>query len=239
MARYASLFVGLYVLAQAAAAQQAEIWLQPDTVYYQKRAYFYVRVMVDEHLTGAKVFHFDFTFDPAVAVVPPDSVRLGSFFAGIEEDTITVMYTNLLPDSTHLQVDIACLRDSAVLYGPGELLILPVKPIGFGETDITLSNVLIFDRFNQPIPTLVLNPTYVRICQFVGDVNADNAIDIADIVYMVEYMFEGGPAPIPSVWSANFNCDASPLDIADLVDYVTWAFQGGPWLCTPPCAEEH
>ena len=30
-----------------------------------------------------------------------------------------------------------------------------------------------------------------------ADVNADGATDIADLVYLVDYMFNAGPAPLP------------------------------------------
>jgi len=158
-------------------------------------------------------------------------------FDGISEDSVTVLFSQLWADSAHLEVDIAYLRDSASLDGPGELLILPITPTGFGITEIQLTEVLVFDRFNQEIPITIGNHGWARICQYVGDSNADNAIDIADIVYTVMYMFQEGPEPIPSVWSANFNCDSSPLDIADLVAQVMWMFQNGPWLCYPPCFE--
>jgi len=64
----------------------------------------------------------------------------------------------------------------------------------------------------------------------VGDVNADGqAADIADLVYLVAWMFSGGPAPIP-MDSGDVNCDggAQP-DIADLVYMIAYMFSGGPW----------
>ena len=239
MKKSITILIVLLVLSAAVQSQPAELWMEPDTVYYQNSECFYLHTYVGSGLTGAKVFHFELTFDPAVVVSSADSVSLASMFAGIEDDSITVMFTKLWDDSTRLEVDIAYLRDSATLDGPGEIMIVPVLPTGFGQTDIQITDVLVFDRFNQQIPIDVLGSTYARICQFVGDVNMDNSIDIADLVYVVEYMFEGGPEPMPSVWSANFNCDESPVDIADLVAFVGWMFNGEPYPCDPPCVSDH
>ncbi len=238
--RMSLLLLMVLLVASAVAAQNAQVWLEPDTVYYQKRAYFYERVLCDAGLVGAKTLHLDIAFDPNVALAPEDSARLGSMFDGINEDTVTVLFSHLWSDLTelHLSVDIAYLTDSATFDGPGELLVLPMSPTGYGATDIVIEEVLVYDRFNQQIPVEVSGASWARICQFVGDVDADDDIDIVDLVYVVEYMFQGGPEPIPSVWVANFNCDNSPLDIADLVAMVNWMFQSGPWLCDPPCAFE-
>jgi hypothetical protein len=54
-------------------------------------------------------------------------------------------------------------------------------------------------------------------------------IDIADLVYLVTYMFQDGPEPIPFE-SGNINC-AGGIDISDLVYLVTYMFQDGPEPC--------
>jgi hypothetical protein len=218
-------------------SETAGIWMEPDTVYYQHSEAFYLNTYCDSDLVGAKVFHFELTFDPSVVVLPADSVSLGSMFAGLEDDS-TVLFTQLWINPTHLEIDIAYLSDSATLSGPGEIMVLPAVPTGFGQTDIQITEVLIFDRYNQQIPASPVGSTYARICQFVGDVNQSNNIDISDLVYVVDYMFNGGPVPLPSVWSANFNCDESAIDISDLVAFVDWMFTQGPFICDPPCVPE-
>jgi hypothetical protein len=64
-----------------------------------------------------------------------------------------------------------------------------------------------------------------------GDLNFDGSVDISDLIYFVNYLFSGGPAPQPVEQSADFNCSGDD-DIADLVAMVTYMFQGGP---PPPC----
>jgi hypothetical protein len=221
-----------------AGAQPAEVWIQPDTVYHQNNAFFRISLQCDDNLIEAKSFHVQLSINPAVLYVPADSVLLGSMFDGINEDSITVMFTQLWDDSTHLEVDIAFLRDSATIDGPGELLIFPVTPTGIGVTDVQITELMVFDRFNQEIPVTVRNDGWIRVCQYVGDIDANASIDIVDLVYLVEYMFQGGPLPIPNKWVGDFNCDGKGIDITDLIGMVMWMFQGGPWLCNPPCFEE-
>ncbi|MFH1687246.1 MAG: S8 family serine peptidase [bacterium] len=59
-----------------------------------------------------------------------------------------------------------------------------------------------------------------------GDVNGDGEIDIADLVYLVNYMFNSGPAPVTPEAG---NIDGmGNIDIADLVYLVNYMFNGGP-----------
>ena len=73
---------------------------------------------------------------------------------------------------------------------------------------------------------LVTNPstTFASIC---GDINGDNTgPDIADLVYFVEYMFQGGPPPL-EMFTADVNADGA-VDVGDLVYMVEYSFSGGP-----------
>lgn len=67
-------------------------------------------------------------------------------------------------------------------------------------------------------------------CRTRGDVNHDDAssIDIADLVYLVDYMFAEGPEP-PCLTEADINGDANPtVEIDDLVYLVDYMFNNGP-----------
>ena len=65
-------------------------------------------------------------------------------------------------------------------------------------------------------------------CDKRGDINNDGTgPDIADLVYLVTYMFGGGPEP-PCMAEADVNGNGTGPDIADLVYLVTYMFGGGP-----------
>jgi hypothetical protein len=71
-----------------------------------------------------------------------------------------------------------------------------------------------------------------------GNVNYDggDAVDISDLVYLVDYMFTGGPAPVcPEEANVDASCCAggshetlADLDISDVVYLVDYMFTGGP-----------
>jgi hypothetical protein len=59
-----------------------------------------------------------------------------------------------------------------------------------------------------------------------GDVNADGATDIEDLVYLIYYLYLGGPPPVP-LWVGDTNCDGI-VDIGDVVFLINYLFRGGP-----------
>jgi len=60
-----------------------------------------------------------------------------------------------------------------------------------------------------------------------GDLNFDGSINIADLTYIVAYLFSGGPEPIPDICVADVNNDGG-INIADLTYLVAYLFGGGP-----------
>jgi len=68
----------------------------------------------------------------------------------------------------------------------------------------------------------------------IGDANGSGEIDIDDVVYIISYIFSGGPAPVPhEVASGDANCSCG-VDIDDVVYLIGYIFSGGP----PPCTTE-
>jgi hypothetical protein len=60
----------------------------------------------------------------------------------------------------------------------------------------------------------------------VGDANGDGHIDVSDPVYLINYIFGGGPAPNPTV-RGDADCSGA-VDISDAVFLVIYIFAGGP-----------
>ena len=59
-----------------------------------------------------------------------------------------------------------------------------------------------------------------------ADVNGTGNVDIADIVYLVSFLFKFGPEPDP-LYCANTNGDSN-VNIADIVYLVAFIFKHGP-----------
>lgn len=64
-----------------------------------------------------------------------------------------------------------------------------------------------------------------------GDANGDMLVSISDAVYLINYIFAGGPAPNP-LESGDANCD-SQVSISDAVYIINYIFAGGPAPCAP------
>jgi len=66
----------------------------------------------------------------------------------------------------------------------------------------------------------------------VGDANGDSRINSADVVYLIDYLYRGGPAPCPNgAGDVNCDCIINSADVTYLIDYI---FRGGP----PPCGSK-
>lgn len=66
-----------------------------------------------------------------------------------------------------------------------------------------------------------------------GDINQDGSIaDPVDIVFLVNYMFHGGPPPVCDA-ATDWNADGSVGDAADLAAHVDYHYAGGD--PPPPC----
>jgi hypothetical protein len=59
-----------------------------------------------------------------------------------------------------------------------------------------------------------------------GDENGDGAVDVFDVIMLIDYVFSGGAPPNPaSVADVNGDCVADVFDVIYLIDHV---FSGGP-----------
>jgi hypothetical protein len=65
-----------------------------------------------------------------------------------------------------------------------------------------------------------------------GDVNCDNACNILDITYLIDYKYKGGPPPCPTWTAGDVNCDGA-VDILDINYLIQYKYKGGP----PPCVQ--
>jgi hypothetical protein len=68
---------------------------------------------------------------------------------------------------------------------------------------------------------ILINPQY--IC---GDADGSGEIDIDDVVYLIAYIFSGGPSPEPLL-AGDADCSGD-VDIDDVVYLIAYIFSGGP-----------
>ncbi len=66
-----------------------------------------------------------------------------------------------------------------------------------------------------------------------GDANGDGRINIRDVVYIIMYIFQDGPEPVPFFWVGDVNCSRT-INLSDAIGIIDWMFHIGP----PPCLWE-
>lgn len=59
-----------------------------------------------------------------------------------------------------------------------------------------------------------------------GDANGDGAVSVADIVYLINYLFKDGPEP-PDMNLADVNADCR-VSVSDVVYLINYLFKSGP-----------
>ncbi|MBD3218687.1 MAG: hypothetical protein GF310_10450 [candidate division Zixibacteria bacterium] len=64
-----------------------------------------------------------------------------------------------------------------------------------------------------------------------GDVNNDDNINVSDIIYLINYIFNGGDAPNPFE-IGDVNCNGS-INVTDVVYMTNYIFMQGPAPCDP------
>ncbi len=79
-------------------------------------------------------------------------------------------------------------------------------------------------------PTLSDTETYTLYVNegstIVGDVNLDGTVNISDAVYIINYVFAGGPEPMPILLAGDANCDGT-VNVSDAVRIINYIFAGG------------
>jgi hypothetical protein len=77
--------------------------------------------------------------------------------------------------------------------------------------------------------------SWSRVGYICGDASGDGVIDISDVVYLINYLFVGGPAPVP-LGAGDANSDGV-VDVSDVVYLINYLFAGGPHPSAPVSPE--
>ncbi len=93
------------------------------------------------------------------------------------------------------------------------------------------------DSFYVYAPTASNSPGKIRmrlkIWRFHGDNDWSGEINVTDLVYLVEYLFQDGPEPVPTRIVGDLTCNKQ-INVEDLTYFVNYLFQNGPIPCGNP-----
>jgi len=71
----------------------------------------------------------------------------------------------------------------------------------------------------------------IKYVQFMrGDANADKQLNVSDVVYLINYLFKGGPVPVPALIVGDANCDGK-VTVTDVIYLINYVLKGGPQPC--------
>ncbi len=95
-------------------------------------------------------------------------------------------------------------------------------------TPISAGQITFTARVQDQAPSTNDKAFSIRVIQC-GDANGSNAISISDAVFLVTYIFSGGPAP-ETLLHGDANCSGG-TSISDVVYLINYIFSGGPAPC--------
>jgi hypothetical protein len=139
--------------------------------------------------------------------------------------TGTVSYSDGNPDLAGATVTVPFTGDAAGTDAGGTFVIMS-QPAGRYQIAAERTGyqpvAQMVEVFSNDPVSLVMQPA-----DFVaGDVNNDGIVNIADVVYLIAFVFGGGPYPV--TWAAAVNIDQSPIvNVSDAVYLIGYIFGGG------------
>ena len=168
-----------------------------------------------------------------------DSIQIGGFPGAITMGSDNLAYMaagGWVDDGYVFSYDALSLE---VLHGAGNPLVVDSGCMMVVANQDSTCLVGTFKDYVKPIDSSGAalaayavgdGPIHLDFQYVLGDINGDSqGPDIGDLIFLVDFMFQGGEQPWP-VWRANVNGDANSADIADLIYLVTFMFQDGPPL---------
>ncbi len=127
-----------------------------------------------------------------------------------------------------------------LLYATNPSMIDPIIVSGLEATSYTATDSLAGGKYYWRIIANDLfdgETTCVSDFSFsigaMGDANSDGLVNVGDAVFLISYVFKGGPAPDPYE-NGDANCDAT-VNVGDAVYLVNYIFRSGP---PPGCFEK-
>ena len=119
--------------------------------------------------------------------------------------------------------------------GPGSLLRMTFVAVGHGASGVIFRQSDILDEVNVEIAMDDSLNGLVIVCPttfMFGDADFNGMITVSDVVYLINYIFAGGPAPYPIRLVGDADCNGA-ISISDAVHLINYIFAGGPAPCNP------
>ncbi|MCC6962934.1 MAG: dockerin type I repeat-containing protein, partial [candidate division Zixibacteria bacterium] len=174
--------------------------------------------------------------------IEPDSeivVEIGDFHVTAGDSLKVILSDGSFVDvenfgestSYDLFIEIVNAQTDAVFYHPG----IPITGDGAhrvrpdwrsqGDSAVILIDSDLDGQFEDSVRVANLNEPLYRC----GDADASGAVTISDAVFLINYIFAGGPGPVV-VMAGDADCSGL-ITISDAVYLINYIFAGGPAPC--------
>ena len=213
------------------------LWVWPQEKIVSIADTFSLLIAVDS-LDSIRFFNFYIEIDTTVIQV--DSIREEkSFFSGVNffwKDTIYLLPPDT--DSTYVYDMHDGYAGTQYVNGPGTLARMYFTAVGHGFSPVLFRRAWLEFYPFQPLPVADSMDALVIVCptdETFGDANNDGLVNISDVVYLINFIFSGGPPPEPIVLMGDADCSGF-TNITDAVYLIQYIFAGGDPPCNP-CPE--
>jgi len=178
-------------------------------------------IITVEAFDGQDATGCDFMIQVKEYNVPPEFVSdCGVSFTCKVGETFTHMFSAVDPDGWPSPLTYELVEGPGIIESPtGQYEFNPtIDDVGTWEV-----RVLANDGDSTALCVIYIH-VYELYMQ--GDATGDGTISVADAVYVINYVFKGGPAP-PTDEAGDANCDYT-INVADAVCIINYVFKGGP-----------
>ncbi|MCP4569557.1 MAG: hypothetical protein GY841_18425 [FCB group bacterium] len=173
----------------------------------------------------------------------PESINLAFAIYGEVTDTCEEQYPGDVDNNGSIEMaDIVYLV--AYLYGGGPAPTVLANADVNGDCYIDEKDVEDLSSFvaTGGPPLVVCTCVNPQLCDcFIADANNDATLNVGDAVYLINYVFKSGPAPVPyPLCNGDANSDCA-INVGDAVYMINYVFKAGPrppychqWIQPPP-----
>ncbi len=191
-------------------------------------------------------FFFSVETDTNVIKLDFDGTEVGDFFSQSGQTNFhaygAVYYFDPPGESLYVYDIFDALNQPQYVSGYGDLARMSFVAVGSGFSEVkfrvTYLGALLGEGQTGPIAISDSVDAIVFVCPLAdiwGDADGSGGVDIDDVVYLIQYIFAGGPEPIPHTLVGDVDCSEF-VDIDDVVYLIQYIFAGGPPPCDP-CTE--
>lgn len=229
---YTLIIISLIVLFghSPSSAQIGEVFFAPEVTVVPMLDSFKVDIEVDSNLTGIHCFRVKTLFDR-------DLIHLDSIIEGplLKEHGTTFFYWK---DTAGVYDVFNCIFDPVNGYANGPGVLATMQFVAGNQPGITPLEFIYYEFLDTLLNqnTCSCYHGWVIVCgpetYLFGDANNDGKVNSADVAYIINYLFVGGPEPTPLWIVGDVNCDIR-VNSADVIYLINYLFVNGPEPCNP------